>query len=424
MAGKRRRLAARRRALGFTQESLAERLGVHPITVRRWEIGGVGEPQPWVRRKLAELLQVSAEELEALQSDGHGVLPWGPADDEDDVNRRALLKLLGGATLAAPFAIHLEYLRRGLDAALGAPTSAADIEEWERTAFRYASEIDHLPYAQVLPALMADLGEVQTRLVRISDALRPRMAYVSGQLSALTAIVLFDNGDPEAARRYWRTAVRAADESGDVALRSHARAKRAVYALYEPPSVLPALTLSEDAVAAAKGRPCAGVASGYAVRAQALALLGRHDEARRTLGDLDAVFARLPESTVTDCVSEWGWSEQRLRHVQSWVHSHAGRLDQAAAAQDAALALYPASSSMGRAQVQLHRAMCVIAAGDPTEGARHTVRTIQALPRDFRDNALIRRTAVLVLGAVPERARTLPAVTEARELLALAPGQA
>jgi transcriptional regulator with XRE-family HTH domain len=428
MAVKRRRLAARRRALGFTQESLAERLGVHPITVRRWESGGIGAgPQPWVRPKLAEYLQVSAEELDDLLSDGHGLLSWNVADDEDDVNRRALLKLLGGATLAAPFAIHLEYLRRGLDAALGAPTSAVDIGEWEHTAFRYASEINHLPYAQVLPALMADLAEVQTRLVRIPDALRPRMAHVSGQLSALMAIVLFGNGDPEGSRRYWRTAMRAADQSGDPALQSLVRGRRAVYALYalygEQPAPT-ALLLAEEAVGAGKGAPCAGVASGHSIRAQALALLGRHDEARRALGDLDAVFVRLPESTVTDCVSEWGWSEQRLRHVQSWVHSHAGRLDEAAAAQDAALALYPASSSMGRAQVQLHRSMCVIAAGDPTEGARHAIRTLQALPQHFRNDVLVRRTAVLALGAVPERARTLPAVTEARELLALPPGQA
>jgi hypothetical protein len=41
----------------------------------------------------------------------------------------------------------------------------------------------------------------------------------------------------------------------------------------------------------------------------------------------------------------------------------------------------------------------------------------------LHENALIRRTAVLVLGAVPERARTLPAVAEARELLALPTGQ-
>jgi len=57
-------------------------------------------------------------------------------------------------------------------------------------------------------------------------------------------------------------------------------------------------------------------------------------------------------------------------------------------------------------------------------GARHAVYTLQALPQHSRDNAVIRRTAVLALGVVPERARTLPAVAEARELLALSPGQA
>ena len=116
MAGKRRRLAARRRALGFTQESLAERLGVHPTTVRRWESGGIGSgPQPWVRRKLAEHLQVSAEELEELLSDRHEVLPWHSADEEDDVNRRALLNVLGAASTGEPLK------ERGPEAPLKAP---------------------------------------------------------------------------------------------------------------------------------------------------------------------------------------------------------------------------------------------------------------------------------------------------------------
>src|SRR5229473_1802324 len=153
MADKRRRLAARRRALGFTEEPLAERTGPGPEGAASF-----------------------------------GLLSWVRADDEDDLNRRALLKLLGGAALAAPFAGHLEHLRRGLDAALGAPTSTADIEEWEHTASRYAREVGCLPPAQVFPALMADLAEVQTRLVRVPDALRPGMAHVSGQLSALMAI--------------------------------------------------------------------------------------------------------------------------------------------------------------------------------------------------------------------------------------------
>lgn len=449
MADKRERLAARRRALGFTQESLAERLGVHPTTVRRWESGDVSGPHPWIRAELAKLLQVSAEELEMLLAEDRGlqtsdlaapadreadagpgqdwpvdfeVLTWVAADDEDDVNRRALFRLLGGAALSAPFAGHLEHLRRGLDAALGAPVGAADIEEWEHTAERYASEVGYLPPAQVFPALMADLSEVQTILARVSDPLRPRMAHVCGQLSALAAIGFVNLGEQGAARRYWRTSVRAADQSGDPALQAWVRGKRAVFTLYEPSSCLYALSLAEEAIAAGRDSAYSGVASGYAARAQALALLGRHEEARAALGDLDNAFTRLPASTLADVRSQWGWPERKMHHVQSWVHSHAGRLQEAAAAQEATLALYPASSYLGPTQVQLHRAMCIVVAGDPAEGARQTVRSFQELPQCYWRDVLVRRTAVHVLDMIPERAHALPAVAEARELIALASG--
>ncbi|MEU6825564.1 helix-turn-helix transcriptional regulator [Streptomyces atriruber] len=65
MAMKRHDLVRRRRAVGFTQEALASALGVERSTVGRWESGAVA-PQPWLRPKLAELLQVSTEELSDL----------------------------------------------------------------------------------------------------------------------------------------------------------------------------------------------------------------------------------------------------------------------------------------------------------------------------------------------------------------------
>ena len=48
-------------------DTLAERLGVDPKTVRRWESGETEDgPQPWLRPKLAHCLQMSVEQLEEL----------------------------------------------------------------------------------------------------------------------------------------------------------------------------------------------------------------------------------------------------------------------------------------------------------------------------------------------------------------------
>ncbi|MGH4014215.1 MAG: helix-turn-helix domain-containing protein [Pseudonocardiaceae bacterium] len=67
MAAKRHRLAQRRKTVGFTQEGLAEQLGIDPKTVRRWESGETEDgPQPWLRPNLAHCLQISTDQLEEL----------------------------------------------------------------------------------------------------------------------------------------------------------------------------------------------------------------------------------------------------------------------------------------------------------------------------------------------------------------------
>lgn len=65
MAVRRDALAARREALGFTQETLAQELGVELSTVGRWERGTL-TPQPWRRPQLARLLQMPLYELDEL----------------------------------------------------------------------------------------------------------------------------------------------------------------------------------------------------------------------------------------------------------------------------------------------------------------------------------------------------------------------
>ncbi|MGH3973324.1 MAG: helix-turn-helix domain-containing protein [Pseudonocardiaceae bacterium] len=65
MALRRQRLSQRRKAVGLTQESLAQRLGVERSTVARWEAGDT-EPLPSIRPDVAQALQVSIDELAEL----------------------------------------------------------------------------------------------------------------------------------------------------------------------------------------------------------------------------------------------------------------------------------------------------------------------------------------------------------------------
>jgi DNA-binding XRE family transcriptional regulator len=65
MAVKRRSFVQARKTAGYTQESLAERLGVDRTTVVRWESGEY-TPQPWLRPRIAEALGLSLRELSEL----------------------------------------------------------------------------------------------------------------------------------------------------------------------------------------------------------------------------------------------------------------------------------------------------------------------------------------------------------------------
>jgi transcriptional regulator with XRE-family HTH domain len=66
---KRPGLAARRKAVGLSQEGLAEALDTARSTVARWERGEVA-PQPAIRARLAEILQISLDDLDHLLRGG------------------------------------------------------------------------------------------------------------------------------------------------------------------------------------------------------------------------------------------------------------------------------------------------------------------------------------------------------------------
>ena len=333
------------------------------------------------------------------------------------MKRRALLGLFATTAVAAPFSHEAEHLRAALTGTLTTEASARDADAWERTAFDYAHEIDHLPATMLLPDLLTDFAELNLHITRARGLVRRRLVDTAAHLAALTAYELTVVGDPRSARRWWRTAAHAADESGNQDTASHVRGKAAALSLYTGSSELTVVEAAEEAIALSR-RPSSGLANAYGAKAQAFAQLGRFDEAEQALTDLTHVFDDLPAEVTKDKTSTWGWSEQRLHHVASYVHTHAGNLDSAQAAQDSAIALYPADSFLARAQIELHRAGGQIRTGDADAGARHTMHVLEHLPSTHRSDAMLRRTAFTSLKLASPKDTRRPAVRDAYAMLA------
>lgn len=149
---KRRRLADRRKLVGYSQERLSAVLGVGRSTVVRWESGDT-VPQPHLRRKLAHALRLSLAELHALLADAAGheetfALPasgrasspvrWSSNSDDlsaMDAFRAADLKVGGGYLYASVVAYLQDHVGPRLFGATSGPpgrsvfTAAAALTE-------------------------------------------------------------------------------------------------------------------------------------------------------------------------------------------------------------------------------------------------------------------------------------------------------
>lgn len=134
MASRRHRLAERRKAIGLSQERLAEVMGVDRSTVVRWERADT-DPQPWHRPRLANALRISIEELAALLADA-GKVPLSPdqrarhepimidANDLDSLQSfRKADRQMGGGHL---YATVTGYLQRNIAPRLFGQTPDSD----------------------------------------------------------------------------------------------------------------------------------------------------------------------------------------------------------------------------------------------------------------------------------------------------------
>jgi transcriptional regulator with XRE-family HTH domain len=337
-----------------------------------------------------------------------------------DSSRREVLGLVGGV-IADGLLLPAEHTRRLVDSALKSAPSESDTDEWEYVANEYSRLIGStVPVATVLADLLADFDEIRARVESVSDELRCRLVRVVCLLAALIAIALLCAGRRLESNRYWRTAQRAADSTEDLQLAGLIRGRRAVYEVYQPRADRQRiLDLAEAAIGVSGLCASVGRASGLAARAQILAMSGAGSAAVEVLRELERDFERLPNRAPADDSSQWSWSEQRLRFVQSFVHSYVGNVSEAHTAQEAALLLYPASSCRGPAQIEFHRAIAMVADGDHDGGAQHVLDVLEAVPHNIRADRMILQPASFALDTLRHSEKAVRAKRGAQELIQL-----
>lgn len=344
----------------------------------------------------------------ALDSGGMLVEAYERHTGEVDMQRRTVLRALSGLAAAAPAITQLEALRHGMGAAIG-----SDADEWEQLVADYGSAYYRQPRTVLMEQLASDLTVLQTLIANTTGVRRARLSDAAAHLSVIAAVLLFDDGQAELGRRWWRTARLAAADSqnGDTAI--VVRAWDAVRSCYDGRNPEAALSQSEEAVSLTPRRMSPAIANLHGGRAQLLAMLGRDDEARSEMRQVSDITAQLPAVGAGEDDSLWTWPEHRLRHTESFVYTHIGDFPAASAAQDRAVVLYPSSQARLCTQVELHRACGLIRDGHIPDGLRHAADVLDRLPA-AQHNDTLRSVARQVLAAVPEREMNRPAVADLR----------
>ncbi|MFI5908770.1 helix-turn-helix transcriptional regulator [Dactylosporangium sp. NPDC051541] len=219
MAGRRYRLIERRKAVGLSQERLAEIVGVDRSTVVRWERADT-TPQPWHRPRLADALKVSIDELAELVAD----VGEPPARLDDRL----------GYVLRHPRRVDLvtvAYLR----------------EQVQRFDELYESTPSTLPLASV-----GQLHGQVTFLRRHASggAVQRELAAATAESATLMGQLVWDASqrrDHAVAGAYFDQAVTAAQQVPDAVVEANALLRKSYIALYGSANPAAGLALADRA---------------------------------------------------------------------------------------------------------------------------------------------------------------------------------
>ncbi|WP_075299391.1 MULTISPECIES: helix-turn-helix transcriptional regulator [unclassified Pseudonocardia] len=255
MSPRRRCLAQRRRTMGYSQERLAERLGVDRTTIARWESGETA-PLAGLRPRVASVLGLSLEQLDDMLDD---IAPTDSSND-DRLTR----------AMASPAGIDLVAIARLRDS----------VQELDR---RY----DTAPST----SLLADTGQclAQAAFLRahaISGKTRRELLIVETEAAILMARLVWDASqrrDHRTAKTHLDRAAATARQLHDPVAEGHALLRRSFVALYGENDAQAGLCLTKRSaeLTAQQSPALAGLAILHT--AEAHAILGDFNECEAAL---------------------------------------------------------------------------------------------------------------------------------------------
>jgi transcriptional regulator with XRE-family HTH domain len=267
MSTRRPRLAARRKATGFSQEQLAERLDIDRSTVARWESGET-DPQPWIRPRLARALQLSLGQLDHLLAGGD------PAGTEAAQRMSYALTHPGSADTVT--VAHLRHQVQHLD-----------------------EQYVHVPSSSLLAGAGQCLGQVRFLATHaVSSRVRRELYAVEAEGAILMGQLVWDASqrrDHASARMYLDQAIDAARQVRDPAAEGLALLRKAMIALYGERNPRDGLALAE--LTAQTTAKVSDVLTGLAVlhAAEAHAMLGDIASCEEALAAAESRFGQVGE---------------------------------------------------------------------------------------------------------------------------------
>jgi transcriptional regulator with XRE-family HTH domain len=349
VALRRHGLAQRRKDVGFTQESFAERLGVERSTVVRWEAGET-EPLPDIRPKIARALHISIDQLAQLLSQAQ------PENRENDHHcletgepgtppSRSLVPLNGFS------ASRWKCVDPDVDIMVMQSFRAADKKVGG--AHLYATVVNYL-HTQLAPRLFDVSHDTDGRRVFTSAA----------SLTELAGWMAHDAGNDATAQQHFMRSLDLAKVGGDRQLAAHicASMSHLAYHYHRPHR---AIQLARQGTDTLHGCPSQSPlhAQLFTMQAKGMAALGRTGECTKLLMDAEkALGGPVNAHERSPWVSPF--DEGSFAHEAARCMRQLGHFGQAQQQAQRVLELRPRDRTRSRAFGQLILATVLIAQGE------------------------------------------------------------